>query len=41
MLKGGVFTEEQLEAWLKAKQEEVAEFYDKPHPYEYVLYYDL
>jgi len=41
LLRGGVFTEEQLDAWLKAKQEEVAEFYDKPHPYEYVLYYDL
>ncbi|HAF70805.1 MAG: L-glutamine synthetase [Acetothermia bacterium 64_32] len=41
LLRGGVFTVDQLDAWLRAKQEEVAEFYDKPHPYEYVLYYDL
>ena len=41
LLRGGVFTEEQLDAWLKAKREEAAEFYDKPHLYEYMLYYDL
>lgn len=41
LLRGGVFTEEQLDAWLKTKRKEAAEFYDKPHPYEYMLYYDL
>jgi len=41
LLRGGVFTEEQLDAWLKTKRKETAEFYDKPHPYEYMLYYDL
>ncbi|MBC7099676.1 type I glutamate--ammonia ligase [Candidatus Bipolaricaulota bacterium] len=41
LLRGGVFTAGQLEAWLRAKREEVAELHDKPHPYEYVLYYDL
>ena len=41
LLRGGVFTVEQLDAWLKTKREEVAGFYDKPHPYEYLLYYDL
>jgi glutamine synthetase len=41
LLRGGVFTMEQLDAWLRAKREEVAGFYDKPHPYEYALYYDF
>lgn len=41
LLQGGVFTKEQLDAWQKTKREEVAELYDKPHPYEYMLYYDL
>ena len=41
LFRGGVFTAEQLDAWLKTKREEAAELYDKPHPYEYMLYYDL
>lgn len=39
--KGEVFTEEQIQAWIALKQREVRAFYDKPHPYEYILYYDM
>ncbi len=41
LLKGGVFTEEQLTAWLELKQAEIRDLCDKPHPYEHLLYYDL
>jgi glutamine synthetase len=41
LLKGDVFTEDQIDNWIKTKMGEVKEFYDKPHPYEYLLYYDI
>jgi glutamine synthetase len=41
LLKDGVFTKDQINNWIKTKMGEVKEFYDKPHPYEYLLYYDI
>lgn len=41
LLKGGVFTEAQIENWVSTKRKEAARFYDKPHPYEHMLYYDI
>lgn len=41
LLNGEVFTKDQIESWISAKREEVNQFKDKPHPYEYVLYYDI
>jgi len=41
LLKGGVFTEDVIEAWVKWKREkELYELYLRPHPYEFHLYYD-
>jgi len=41
LLEGGVFSEDLIEAWLELKREEVATVNLRPHPHEYVLYYDL
>lgn len=41
LLKGEVFSENQINSWIEAKMGEVEQFYDKPHPYEHLLYYDI
>jgi glutamine synthetase len=41
LLKGGVFTEDLLENWIKVKRKEVAEIRIRPTPYEFEQYYDL
>ncbi len=42
LLKGDVFTEDALQAWLHYKREhEVAEVNRRPHPHEFELYYDI
>jgi glutamine synthetase len=39
--KGDVFTEDLLQAWIRVKSAEVVETKNRPHPYEFKLYYDL
>jgi len=41
LLAGDVFSEDLIQAWIAFKREEVAEVNLRPHPHEYVLYYDL
>lgn len=42
LLKGGVFTEDVIEAWITYKRtKEVDPMRLRPHPYEFFLYYDL
>jgi len=42
LLRGDVFTEESLAAWIAYKREmEVDPVRLRPHPYEFVLYYDV
>jgi glutamine synthetase len=41
LLKGGVFTEDLLENWVKIKRKEVDEIRVRPTPYEFQMYYDL
>ncbi|MGD9497293.1 MAG: type I glutamate--ammonia ligase [Armatimonadota bacterium] len=41
LLEGGVFSEDLVHAWLDLKREEAAAVNVRPHPHEYVLYYDL
>ena len=39
LTKGGVFTEDQIEAYIDLKMEEVIEFEHAPHPVEFKMYY--
>jgi glutamine synthetase len=39
LLQGGVFTEDQIDAYLELKWEEVYAFEHAPHPIEFQLYY--
>jgi len=41
LLTGNVFKESQIKNWLRIKREEERLFDDKPHPFEFMLYYDL
>mgnify|MGYP003460217711 FL=1 len=42
LLKGGVFSEDLIEAWIGYKRtKEVATMRLRPHPYEFFLYYDV
>ncbi|MGC9317909.1 MAG: type I glutamate--ammonia ligase [Armatimonadota bacterium] len=41
LLEGDVFSRDLIEEWIDLKREEVAAVNLRPHPYEYVLYYDL
>ncbi len=42
LLKGGVFTEDLIEAWINYKRvKEVDQIRLRPHPYEFFLYYDV
>ncbi|MCI4665068.1 MAG: type I glutamate--ammonia ligase [Neomegalonema sp.] len=41
LLKGGVFTEDQLNAYIELKMEEVEYFEHTPHPAEFDMYYSV
>jgi len=42
LLKGGVFTEEVIKTWIDYKREkEIKAVNLRPHPHEYMLYYDI
>ena len=42
LLKGGVFSEDLVEAWIGYKREnEADEVRIRPHPHEFFLYYDI
>jgi glutamine synthetase len=42
LTKGGVFSEEIIETWIKYKKEkEIDPMRLRPHPYEFFLYYDI
>ncbi len=41
LLAGGVFPQDLIEEWLVLKREEAAAVNRRPHPHEYVMYYDL
>lgn len=41
LLAGGVFNEQTIEQWVRAKREEAAGVSARPHPHEFTLYYDL
>ncbi len=42
LLKGGVFSEDLIEAWIAYKREnEVDQVRIRPHPHEFVMYYDV
>jgi len=41
LLKGDVFTEELLMIWIEWKRKECFELKIRPHPYEFLLYFDL
>ena len=38
---GNVFSEEEIEHWIRTKRAEVEAMAQRPHPHEFVLYYDL
>ncbi len=40
LLRGGVFTEDLIENWVKLKRKEVTEIRVRPTPYEFEMYYD-
>ncbi len=37
----GVFSEALIERWIRSKRQEARSVYDRPHPYEFELYFDL
>jgi glutamine synthetase len=42
LLKGDVFTQDVIDTWISYKrEEEIAQIDQRPHPYEYHLYYDI
>ncbi len=42
LLKGDVFTPDVIDVWLSYKREnEIAPLSQRPHPYEFHLYYDI
>jgi glutamine synthetase len=41
LTKGDVFDEDQIERWIEIKSEEQLQLQRRPHPYEFLLYYDL
>ena len=42
LLRGDVFTEDVIDTWMWYKQEnEVEALNQRPHPYEFALYYDV
>jgi glutamine synthetase len=40
LLKGGVFTEDLLASFVETKRKEVVSIALRPHPYEFIMYYD-
>mgnify|MGYP002654288707 FL=1 len=40
LLAGGVFTEDFINNWIALKYEEVQQLRQRPHPHEFVMYYD-
>ncbi|TGG79017.1 MAG: type I glutamate--ammonia ligase [Aphanocapsa feldmannii 277cV] len=40
LLQGGVFSEEFIDNWIAMKYEEVQQLRQRPHPYEFTMYYD-
>jgi glutamine synthetase len=41
LLKGDVFTEDLVETWVQYKMDrDVDQLRQRPHPYEFALYYD-
>jgi glutamine synthetase len=41
LTQGGVFTEAEIEHWIHTKKAEIREVAERPHPHEFVLYYDM
>ena len=41
LCRGDVFSEEEIEHWIRTKRAEVETMAQRPHPHEFVLYYDL
>ncbi|MFQ6083841.1 MAG: type I glutamate--ammonia ligase [Candidatus Aminicenantia bacterium] len=41
LLKGDVFTEDVIKMWIELKRKEVIELKLRPHPYEFILYFDI
>ena len=42
LLRGDVFTEDVISTWIEYKRKnEVDEIRQRPHPYEFALYYDI
>jgi len=41
LYRGGIFTDELLEQWVKIKQEEINSIGTMPHPFEYKMYFNL
>ena len=41
LLEGGVFAEEQISNWISVKRQEARNVRNRPHPYEFPLYFDL
>jgi glutamine synthetase len=42
LTKGGVFTDDLIETWVAMKREnEIAPMAQRPHPFEYELYYSV
>ena len=42
LLKGGVFSEDLVQAWIGYKRDnEVDQVRIRPHPHEFVMYYDV
>ncbi|MCP2604551.1 type I glutamate--ammonia ligase [Candidatus Aminicenantes bacterium AH-873-B07] len=40
LLKGDVFTEDVIRMWIELKRKEIEEYRLRPHPYEFLLYFD-
>lgn len=41
LYRGGIFTDELLDQWVKLKQEEIKSIGTMPHPFEYKMYFSL
>jgi glutamine synthetase len=41
LMRGDVFTEDLIEAWLSLKRQSAKEVAIRPHPYEFYLYSDV
>ena len=41
LLKGGVFTQDVLDVWIEFKRGQIDELRQRPHPYEFHLYFDV